>query len=127
MCCARQELEFTDYHEVSLVNGNMHYYQREPKVHVHAAERIHDFDELWQVSIPPESDVGAISSTKVNGVQALCFAMQPDKFTRLRYCFDAATHLLLSRKNDEKAILLKLCFWITRKWMACIFPELFAS
>ena len=97
----RQELEFTDYHEVSFVNGNMHYYQREPRVRVHAAERIHDFDELWQVSIPPGSDVETISSAKIHGVQALCFATQPDKFTRLRYCFEAATHLLLSRKNEK--------------------------
>jgi TonB family protein len=106
----RQELEFTDYHEISLVNGNMHYYQREPKVQVHAAERIHGFDELWQVSIPPGSDVGAISSAKVHGVQALCFAAQPDKFTHLRYCFEAATHLLLSRKNDEKGETFEALF-----------------
>jgi TonB family protein len=105
----RQELEFTDYDEVSLVNGNMHYYQREPKVPVHAARVIHDFDELWQVFIPPDSDVGAISSAKVQGVQALCFTTQPDKFTRLRYCFEAATHLLLSRK-DEKGEAVEALF-----------------
>src|ERR1051325_11249687 len=48
----RQELEFTDYRELSLVRGDTHYYRRIPAIPVFAAERIRDFDELWRVSIP---------------------------------------------------------------------------
>jgi len=97
----RQELEFTDYHELSLIRGETHYYRRTPSIPVFAAERVQDFDELWRVSIPPESEVGAVSAAKVQGVHALCFTMRPDKFTRIRNCFDAATHLLLSRTTES--------------------------
>jgi TonB family protein len=45
------------------------------------------------------------------GVQALCFTVRPDGFTHIRYCFDAATHLLLSSKashedNDMETLFL---------------------
>ena len=68
---------------------------------LYVAERIRDFDELWWVSIPSESEVGAVSSAKVHGVQALCFTVRPDKINHIRYCFDAATHLLLSSRTSH--------------------------
>ena len=97
----RQELEFTDYHEVSLTRGDTGYFRRKPTVPLYVAERIRDFDELWWVAIPSESEVDAVSSAKVHGVQALCFTVRPDKITHIRYCFDAATHLLLSSRTSH--------------------------
>jgi TonB family protein len=97
----RQELEFTDYHEVSLIRGDTGYFQRKPTVPLYVAERIRDFDELWWVNIPSESEVDAVSSAKVHGIQALCFTVRPDKFTHTRYCFDVATHLLLSSRASH--------------------------
>jgi hypothetical protein len=93
----RQELEFTDYHEVSLTRGDTGYFQNSPSIRLYVAERIRDFDELWWVGIPPDSEVGEVTPAKVHGVHALCFTVRPDKFSNTRYCFDAATHLLLSR------------------------------
>jgi len=105
----RQELEFTDYHEVSLTRGDTGYFRRKPSVPLYVAERIRDFDELWWVNIPSESEVEAVSSAKVHGVHALCFTVRPDKTTHIRYCFDAATHLLLSSRashaDDDVEIL----------------------
>lgn len=105
----RQELEFTDYDEVSLTRGDTGYFRRKPSVPLYVAERIRDFDELWWVNIPSESEVGAVSSAKMHGVQALCFTVRPDKTSHIRYCFDAATHLLLSSKashaDDDVEIL----------------------
>jgi TonB-like protein len=95
----RQELEFTDYHEVSLTRGDIGYFQNSPAIRLYVAERVRDFDELWWVGIPPESEVGTVSSAKVHGVKALCFTARPDKFSKIRYCFDAATHLLVSRSE----------------------------
>jgi TonB family protein len=92
----RQELSFTDYHELSLTLGDVGYFRHEPAIRLYVAERIRDFDELWWVAIPPESEVGAVSSAKVHGAQALCFTVKPSKLESFRYCFDAATHLLLS-------------------------------
>ena len=93
----RQELEFTDYHEVSLTRGDTGYFQNSPSISLYVAERIRNFDELWWTGIPPESEMGEVSPAKVHGVQALCFTVKPDKFTNTRYCFDATTHLLLSQ------------------------------
>lgn len=97
----RQELEFTDYHEVSLTRGDTGYFQRKPTVPLYVAERIRHFDELWWVTIPSDSQVDAVSSAKVHGVQALCFTVRPDKFAHTRYCFDGATHLLLSARSSH--------------------------
>jgi TonB family protein len=97
----RQELEFTDYHEVSLIRGDTGYFRRKPSVPLYVAERIRDFDELWWVAIPSGSEVDAVSSAKVHGVQALCFTVRPDKTTHIRYCFDAATHLLMSSRASH--------------------------
>jgi TonB family protein len=97
----RQELEFTDYHEVSLTRGDTGYFQRKPTVPLYVAERIRDFDELWWVTIPSDSQVDAVSSAKVHGVQALCFTVRTDKFAHTRYCFDGATHLLLSTRASH--------------------------
>lgn len=93
----RQELEFTDYHEVSLTRGDTGYFQNSPSISLYVAVRIRDFDELLWVGIPPESELGEVSPAKIHGVQALCFTVRPDKFNSARYCFDATTHLLLSR------------------------------
>jgi TonB family protein len=103
----RHELEFADYHEVSLTRGDTGYFQRNPSINLYVAERIRDFDELWWVGIPPESEVGEVSPAKVHGVHALCFTVKPDKFTKTRYCFDATTHLLLSHTADDLEILFQ--------------------
>jgi TonB family protein len=101
----RQELEFTDYHELGLVRGDTGYFRRSPAISLYVAERIHNFDELWWVSIPPESEIGSVSPAKVHGAQALCFTVKPSKFESFRYCFDAATHLLLSRFRHAESDL----------------------
>jgi hypothetical protein len=103
----RQELEFTDYHEVSLTRGDTGYFQRNPSISLYVAERIRNLDELWWVGIPPESEVGEVSPAKVHGVHALCFTVKPDNFTKTRYCFDTTTHLLLSHTADDLEILLQ--------------------
>jgi hypothetical protein len=72
----RQELEFTDYHEVSLTHGDTGYFQNSPSIRLYVAERLRTFDELWWVGIPPESEVGEVSPAKVHGVQALCFSVR---------------------------------------------------
>ena len=98
---SRQELEFTDYREITVVRGNTGYFQRNPPMALYVAERLRRFDELWWVEIPPESEVGTVSAAKVHGVPALCFTVRPEKNVHVRNCFEAATHLLLSRESSN--------------------------
>lgn len=98
----RQELEFTDYHEVNLTRGNLGYFYHKPAISLYVAERVRRFDELLWVGIPLGSEVGTVRLAKVNGVQALCFIMSPEKYTHIRNCFDATTHLLLSRTTTAE-------------------------
>src|ERR1051326_5449692 len=88
---SRQELEFTDYREITVVRGNTGYFQRNPPMALYVAERLRRFDELWWVEIPPESEVGTVSAAKVHGVPALCFTVRPEKNAYIKYCFDATT------------------------------------
>lgn len=106
----RQELGFTDYHEVSLIRGNTGYFQRNPDTNFQVLARIRHFDELWWIAIPPGSDAGAVSTAKVSGVQALCFTIRLDKFAHTRHCFDAGTHLLLSSATNVEGGTLETLF-----------------
>lgn len=98
----RQQLEFTDYREVSLTRGDAGYFEHHPPIALYVAERLRRFDELWWVGIPAGSEVGTLSSAKVHGAQALCFNAHREMHSQLRYCFDSATHLLLSRTTTQE-------------------------
>ena len=101
----RQEIAFNDYHEIRLVRGNTGYIQRKPDKDYFVLERVRHFEDLWWVDIPTDGEAGTVSATKVHDVQALCFTVQVDKSSHVRDCFDAATHLLLSRTSGTQEIL----------------------
>jgi TonB family protein len=94
---ARQELEFTDYHEVNITRGDQDYLSRKPYVPVDFSARLRKFDQLWQVTLPPQAQPGPVARARVQGAQALCFDLHPEKDLQTRNCFDPATHLLISR------------------------------
>lgn len=101
----RQEIAFNDYHEIRLVRGNTGYLQRKPDKDYFVLEGIRHFEDLWWVDFPSGAEAGTVSATKVHEIPALCFTVQVDKLSHVRDCFDAATHLLLSRTSGTLEIL----------------------
>ncbi len=101
----RQELEFTDYREIRLIRGDTSSVLRNPAIPIYVAERIRDFERLWQVKISKDAEISAVSETKIHGVLELCFAVKPDKDTRIRHCFDPGSHLLVSTESATKETL----------------------
>lgn len=101
----RQEITFNDYREIRLVRGETGYLQRKPDKDYFVLERVRHFEDLWWVDILSDAEAGTVSATKVHDVQALCFTVQVEKFSHARDCFDAVTHLLLSRTSGTQEIL----------------------
>lgn len=106
----RQEIEFKDYREIRLIRGNTGYIQRKPDKDYFVLGPVRQFEDLWWVAIPTGGEAGTVSATKVHDAQALCFTVQVDKVSYIRDCFDAATHLLLSRTSNMEGGTLEILF-----------------
>lgn len=107
---SRQEIQFSDYHETSLILGNTGYSQRQPDKDIIALERIRHFEDLWRIAIPAGNEAAKVSTEKVNDIEALCFTAKFKKVTERHYCFDAATHLLLKRSGPIAGGSLEVLF-----------------
>jgi TonB family protein len=106
----RQELDFTDYHEVRLVRGNTSSLVRKPPIPVYVAEHIRDFERLWQVRMPADVKAGAVTQSKSRGIEVLCFTSKPGNDARVRYCFDPTTHLLTETESTSHGRTVETLF-----------------
>jgi TonB family protein len=106
----RQELDFTDYHEVRLVRGNTSSLVRKPVIAVYVAEHIRDLERLWQVRMPSDVEAGAVTQMKIRGVEQLCFILKPGKDARVRHCFDLKSHLLAETESTSHGRTVETLF-----------------
>ena len=74
------------------------------------AERIRDFQRLWQVKVSKDAEISAVSETKILGVPELCFTVKPDKDGRIRHCFDPTSHLLVSTESTYHRLTMETLF-----------------
>lgn len=97
----KQELEFTDYHQIEIISGSSYYVWRKPDLVLESVEHIGGLDELWRVQMPHDVQPGSVSRADAQGSRALCFKIRAEKELEIRNCFDAANHLLLSRETKS--------------------------
>lgn len=98
---ARQELEFTDYHQIEVTGGSSYYVWRNPDMVLEFADLLVGLDELWQISPAKDVEPSSVSRADVHGDSALCFKLRADKDLEVRNCFDATNHLLINRETKS--------------------------
>ena len=98
---ARQELEFTDYHQIEVTSASSYYVWRRPDMVLEFADLLVGLDELWQISPAKDVEPSSVSRADVHGDSALCFKLRADKDLEVRNCFDATNHLLINRETKS--------------------------
>ncbi|HET9181961.1 MAG TPA: energy transducer TonB [Candidatus Angelobacter sp.] len=96
---SREELAFSDYHEIRLGRGDSISVWRRPDVDLAVSDWVAKLNGSWQLRLPATIQPGPVERDKIHGIQALCFKTTPEKGTEIRNCFDAATHLLISHEE----------------------------
>ena len=98
---SRQDLQFTDYHEISVVHGESYATWRRPDIVLALPESLSELSQPWQITLPTGVQPGSVEHSHVHGSPALCFKIRPAKGFEIRYCFDAATHLFMSSEQSS--------------------------
>lgn len=99
---SREDLAFSDYHEIRVQGGESTSVWRHPDVVLDLSDILARLNESWQLRLPDAVEPGPIERGKVHGTEALCFKTVPEKGSEIRNCFDAATHLLISHEEITK-------------------------
>lgn len=107
---ARQELEFRDYQEVRLYRGQRSYVVQQSQTPIDFAGRLENFDRLWQLELPAESQLNSVARAKVHGIPSFCFTVRGGKAVEIRSCFDPVTHLLISRNVKIDSVVRETWF-----------------
>ncbi|HEX5434189.1 MAG TPA: energy transducer TonB [Candidatus Angelobacter sp.] len=120
---SREELAFSDYHEIRLEHGDSISVWRQPDVELQVSDFVAGLNGSWQLRLPATIQPGAVEHAKVHGTQSLCFKITPDKGTEIRNCFDAATHLLISHEERTAEFRKETRFLDYRKIGGISFPS----
>src|SRR6185437_10303380 len=76
---ARQELEFTDYHQIEVTGGSSYYVWRNPDMVLEFADLLVGLDELWQITPVKDVEPSSVSRADVHGDNALRFKWRAEK------------------------------------------------
>lgn len=98
----REELEFSDYHEVNVTRGEKYATWRNPDVILTLPETLDELRAPWKIKLPEGAQPGPVERSRVHGSPALCFKLHPEKSVENRYCFDPETHLLMSSEQKSR-------------------------
>lgn len=97
----REELEFSDYHQVNVTRGEKYATWRNPDVMLTLPESLEELSTPWKITLPEGAQPGPVERSRVHGSPALCFKLHPEKGVENRYCFDPGTHLLMSSEQKS--------------------------
>lgn len=99
---SRIDLQFRDYHETHVREGNKLYVYRTTRRPVAFPSRLFAIEHVWQIQVTSRAKLGAIKRTNREQVAAECFSTKEPEWHdfETRYCVNAQDNSLIESKSE---------------------------